>query len=381
MALQQSIGDNSGYAENLNKIGNIHLRQGRTEEALAAYSTVLETSRKVEHKLNEAEALNNIGAVHHERGEFDEALRHYEASLALKREVGDRRSIARSLNNVGLLREARGEFDEALAAYDESLALKRDLGDQAGIASSLSNMGILFEQMGEYGRALECCEESLAIKETIGESWSIPYCRNALGRVRLVLNSLREAEALFREALRETKEQGDRPEECRALANLARAMLMSWRLDEAQKALEEVGRLAEDLGLQELLVEILYMMGLTAIRRGAAAPAGEALGKLREVRSRNPFAQGVVFEKHLEALGLKAAGRRKEARAAFDEAVAKARDIGLRGLEWKILDDAGRREEAREALRALTERVPEGEIREGFLASPRATALLQAAST
>jgi tetratricopeptide (TPR) repeat protein len=239
-------------------------------------------------------------------------------------------------------------------------------------------MGSLFEQMGEYGRALSCCEESLAIKETIGETLSVPYCQNALGRVRLVLNDLSEAEALFREALRETREQGDRTEECRAQANLARALLMSGRLDEAREALEEVGRLARDLGLREMLVEILYMKGLTAVRGADSGMAAEALEGLKEIRLKTRFAQGAVYEKHLEALCLRAAGRQEEARAAFEEAISRAREIGLRGQEWKILHDASRPEEAREALLGLAEKVPEGQSRDRFLGSSRALEVLRA---
>jgi len=375
ITLQQSIDDLAGYADNLNKIGNIHLRQGRTEEALAVYDTALAIARQVRHRLFEAEALNNIGAVHHERGEFDEALARYEEALALKREIGDRRAIARSLNNLGLLREVRSEFTPAMAAHQESLALKRELGDQAGIASSLSNLGSLFEKMGEYGRALECCRESLELKQALGETWSIPYCQNALGRVLLALNLNDAAEELFSEALRKTREQGDRTEECRSITNLAESMILSDRREGAISVLKDAEGLARDLGLKEMLVEIHYLSGLARIETGDGEAAGTDLEALRGRRTGARIAQGEIFEKHLEALVLRARRDEASAGAAFDAAIGAARDVGLRGLEWRILDDAGRRSDAREVLLTLAEGVPGGDLREKFLGSRRARAL------
>ncbi len=367
MALQQSIGDTSGYTDNLNKIGNIHLRQGRTEEALAAYTTAMAEARRIEHRLFEAEALNNIGAVHHERGEHEEALKHYRRSLALKREIGDQRSIARSLNNIGLLHEARGEFSEALAALEESLALKRDLGDHSGIASSLSNLGSLFEKTGRYGRAIECCEESLAIKKTIDETSTIPYCENALGRVRLALRDVAGAEELFRRALEGTREQGDRSEACRALVNLSAAMLAAGRPEEARATLEEVRRPAEELGLQEIVCEAIYLEGLAALGSGAVEEAERSLRSLSGLGPGSLSPHVAIYERHLQALVLARAGGGPEAEAAFEEAVRISRDVGLRGLELRILEDAGRDEEARSLLLALAEEMPPGDARERFL--------------
>jgi tetratricopeptide (TPR) repeat protein/predicted Ser/Thr protein kinase len=373
IALQQSIGDSSGYTDNLNKIGNIHLRQGRTEEALAAYATAMTEARRIEHRLFEAESLNNIGAVHHERGEHEQALEHYRKSLTLKREIGDQRSIARSLNNIGLLHEARGEFSEALATHEESLALKRNLGDHSGIASSLSNLGSLFEKMGRYGRAIECCEESLAIKKTIDETSTIPYCENALGRVRLALRDVAGAEELFRRALEGTRGQGDRSEACRALVNLSAAMLAAGRPEEARATLEEVRHPAEELGLQEILCEALYLEGLAALGSGAVEEAERSLRDLSGLREGNPSPRVAIYERHLRALLLARGGSGPKAEAAFEEAVRCSRDVGLRGLELRILEDAGRDEEARGLLLALAEEVPPGEARERFLGLPGAS--------
>jgi len=378
ITLQQSIDDLPGYADNLNKIGNIHLRQGHTEEALAVYGTALGLARQVRHRLFEAEAVNNIGAVHHERGELDEALKNYEEALSLKREIGDRRATARSLNNLGLLREIRGEFTAAMAAHQESLALKRELGDQAGISSSLSNLGSLFEKMGEYGRALDCCEESLAIKRALGETWSIPYCQNALGRVRLALNDVDRAEELFSDALRQTREQGDRPEECRSIMNLAEALLVSGNREGAVSILKDAAGLARDLRLKESLVEIHYLSGLALLELGEIDEAAAQLLALKQTRAGTHFAQGEIFGRHLEALVLRSQEGAPAAREAFSSAIAAARDVGLRGLEWRILDDAGQQNDARESLLTLAEGIPAGETRLRFLGSSRARGVVGA---
>ncbi len=376
ITLQQAIGDQSGYADSLNKIGNIHLRQARTEEALTAYTSALAAAQAIEHRLNEAEALNNNAAVHHERGDLDEALRHYRASLELKREIGDRRSIARSLNNLGLLHEIRGEFGLALGAHEESLALKRELGDQSGLSSTQSNLGSLFERMGDYGRALQCCEESLALKEVLGETWSIPSCKNALGRVGLALNAVEEAERLFSDALALTREQGDRSEEARSLANMGEASLVAGRPGEAQRLLEEAEATSRILGLGETRVLSLYLLGLAALARGEAGAAAERLRELEGARAALASTQERLFELHLGGLVRKAAGEPEAARALLREAISLAEEIGLRGLEWRILQDAGLKREAREALLTLAEGIPSQEMRERFLSSPRAAQAL-----
>lgn len=376
IVLQQSIGDSAGYADSLNKVGNIHLKQGRPAEALAVYSTALQVARQAHQRLYEAEALNNVGAVHHEQGDFDQALNHYEESLALKREIGDKRAIARGLNNLGLVREARGEFASALEAYQESLSLKRALGDQAGISSSLNNLGSLYEKMGAYGPALECCEESLSVKRALGETATIPYCQNSLGRLRLAFGQTDLAEGLFLEALGATREQGDLLEECRSRVNLAELRLAVGDHEQAAVRLAEAEALARRIGSQEMLVECLYLAGLTALGRNDLEAARLALGRLEEVGSKTSFAPLEVLEKHLGGLILKAAGKQADALGALERAADRARGIGLSGRLWRILDDAGRLAEAREVLLRIADSLADDEARGRFLGFGRAAEIL-----
>jgi tetratricopeptide (TPR) repeat protein len=144
------LASDSGSAEvkpdlsvSLNKVGEVFLRQGRTDEALAAFDEALEVQRDLlasdpgsaEAKPGLSVSLNKVGEVCLRQGRTNEALATFEEALEVQRNLlgsdpGSavaKRDVSVSLEKVGDVLVRQGRTDEALAAFDEALAVQRDL--------------------------------------------------------------------------------------------------------------------------------------------------------------------------------------------------------------------------------------------------------------
>jgi Flp pilus assembly protein TadD len=159
------------------KSGNLLVRQGRLEEAQAAYE------RAVALQSDHAEARYNLGVVLRDQGRMAQAQTAFGSAIDL------RPDHAESHNNLGMTLAAQGRHHEAVPCFERSLALKPDH------ARALSNLGVALMELDQPGAAAECFRRAVALKPDFAKA------HNNLGVVLQQQGRFVEARSAFTAAL------------------------------------------------------------------------------------------------------------------------------------------------------------------------------------
>lgn len=175
-----------------------------------------------------ARALHSLGVLEQQQGDNDRAIVDLEAALGIWRADGDRLGIAKALNSLGTTRWALGDYDGARALLEESAAIATETGDDERRAAALSNLGLVAMSVGQPDLACERFSDALAIDERRQDGWAL-----------LV-------------------------DEC----NLATALALLGRLDEARRHLGNIANNVRELGDADLLVSTLEGLAIVANESG-----------------------------------------------------------------------------------------------------------------
>lgn len=280
--------------------GSIKGRQGKYEEAIASFRSVLSA------RPGNAEALNNIGVMYRKLGRPEDAVRmlqtassrapkradiHYNLGNAYK-QLGDadkaaaayRRAIeldpafAGAYNNLGTLYETRNAFDEAEKTFTRGLeadasnpVLKYNLGvtlasenrleeahdafrdalrSRPGWIEGLNNLGIVLNKLGRNGEAIETFDRILRLQP------KNPIAKNNLAAVYTALGKEELAEKYLHSALE------DDPAYVRAALNLGNLLHDSGSSEEAYRKVSSMVRLEPDNNeLRYLLARVCLALG------------------------------------------------------------------------------------------------------------------------
>lgn len=341
LATLAALGTAPLRAQGLDEARQLH-REGRLQEALAAYRAVIDSGAEPEEV---ATAANNACVLLHGIGRYDEALPLCRRALDIRRGLDDPRSLGRTLNNLGLVLQQRGAAAEAEAAFDEALTINRRRGDVEGEAANLTNLGMLTVSQGRYEESLTFQRQAVGLADQSPEApWSAPYRATNLINRGVVLEKL----GAYLEALqlysRLVEEGGLAPDRQAAVwANMA---TLYRNLGDAARALEMLDRAAavyEEQGNQAALSNVFLNRGLTLwlnYRDPAAAEGAfrEALARARASGDRLEEVQD------LYSLGsmLLELGRIDEAEELLAECLSLAEEAGSAEGRWSALEGLGR---------------------------------------
>jgi predicted ATPase/class 3 adenylate cyclase len=294
--------------EVLNQLGPCSLGVALGNQVLAM-ETAGGTSR-AKALLAWSKALRRVGRI-------DDARPAAVQSLALARDSHDRSLQCRALSELGNLDRETGRVDEARAQLSEALAIARELGNGAIEGRLLGFLGILEAELGRFDEARALLEWSISLLQAVGDRLMEGVNTANLGEVLHEQGKRDDALDWIERALCIHREVGSRREE--AIATLNRGMLFMElrRWDDARAAVDLALAIARDVGDRRI--------------------EGHALGGLAEL---------------LQESG----GRTAEALECATQSLAIHREIGSRsegrilGLQARLLDALGRRDEARNAL-------------------------------
>ena len=229
-------------ADALFRSGQTHHRDGRLDEAEAAYRRVLDLSP------GHAEAFHMLGVLASGRGDRDDALTLFERAAALK--PGD----GRILNNLGTAYRAAGRTAEAETCYRKALECSPDsLRPRINLANTLAARGDLDRALQEYRTALAQAPDDAGLRNNyaaalrsagdfagaeavyralVADQPDSATAHNNLGVVCMDLGRPEDAAASYRRAL------DLEPENLEARNNLGNALKELGRYDEALAAFD-----------------------------------------------------------------------------------------------------------------------------------------------
>ena len=242
--------------------GTIHGDLGDLDWAISDCLESLDICQEMEESLLQAKAHNGLGANYYYKGDWERAVAHYRQSLEIRERIGDVNGMATVSNNLGELYLNQGRFDKAVECFRRCLETWERTGFPLGVALSYRNLGQVCIRREEWSAALDHLETSLQMLEEIGSrDWLMAEvyrhlaevhlglsqpgtawrhgersldiavaqeirlvegnARRVLGQVYHCQGQWNDAEALLRESLKLSEEQGLRYEAGQALWELA----------------------------------------------------------------------------------------------------------------------------------------------------------------
>ncbi|MGQ0548626.1 MAG: AAA family ATPase [Armatimonadota bacterium] len=400
-----------------NRVGLIHHRELRLDQAEAHFRRAAALAREAENRLTLGLSLVDLANVAWDRGRLGPDDTTLVEGIGFLRETGDKSSLARGLNLMCMAKYAAGYRQAAIVAAQEGLAAAREAGDKSRQATSLSYLSVINSFWGNYEDAIRDGEAAIALAKEIDDKRRLAFtlsfvahARGSLGEWGEALGQLESSLPLVAEYAKVHLpfpslylaeiyyEIGDVERARTMLAPVAKieAVNPSWQMVKLavdmiltlhdhdtgalERALEEIGRLPWEVFVPDD-GEMVLPMGEVLLETGRIEELRQFLRDRRPVVERwgapPHLAALEIFEGHLALRD----GNSEQALVHIDKAVQLGRSVGdvftiRRALELR-LHITGSRED-HEPLRALLSRLAASlpdDLRATFLASPRAAVL------
>lgn len=283
VAIRRRIGDQRGVASTLTNLAYLEMRRGNDDGALRSLQEGLEIHRALGNPQGMAEIHNILGTLEEERGRYAKALEMYRRALQLRTGLGDKRALAESLNNVGFSYYLLGQYDHAGVYWEQALTRYRENENPEGVVIGLQSLGLLAIARGNWRGALEAFLEALEISRQLPSEFGQAVSLGNLGRIAQVQGRYRASLDSYDQALSILQPLGDPRGLSEVALQRSSALLELGRVDEADRALDEVEGWQHETGNAAQQAELARLQGLVALARGDQGPASRRLERAREL--------------------------------------------------------------------------------------------------
>jgi DNA-binding CsgD family transcriptional regulator len=190
LELAQTLADSAALAHNLNRLGNWHLNQGQSPEAIRYHREALRIFESLSDQDGIAATHDLLGITYYASNDVHNGMAHYEQALQRFRAVNDRGSLASSLviyasrgseyigNTAAPLRVPSAE---RLQTAQLALDLGRETDAPPAISMNTVWLGLNQAAAGNYGLALQNFQAGSAIAESIGHQHFLTVDHMLLG--------------------------------------------------------------------------------------------------------------------------------------------------------------------------------------------------------
>jgi putative nucleotidyltransferase with HDIG domain len=250
-------------------------RDGRSAEAMAAFTSAIAEAERVNDAASLAEALRRISILHHRRGQAFEAIRACERSVEVAREAGLSLLAAEALNSLGAHYVARGAPQQAISALEQALELGS--GDDELRARVELNLGILASIRGELDTALNHYVLALAAYQRAGNEHGCALTAHNLGKLSAGRGALEDAERHFLEAVRGAEGAKDLSLQALCLVSLADIDVARQRFEESRQRAETALAAYDRLGSKRGKADAYRVIGMFYRETGRHALAESRL--------------------------------------------------------------------------------------------------------
>ena len=261
-------------------LGRVAWRQGRYDDALAAYTRARALAVEADATEVRARVENGIGAVHYARGEYAQARAAYGVALELTHEASLRAKIAL---NLGVIANIEGDLEEARDQYQRSRALFKEARDLAGEALTLHNIGMLHADLEEWDEADEAYQRCLELCEPQGNRQMIANVLLNRSELSCARERYGDAVASCDLALSIYSAIGDEVGRGEAMRWKGHALRYMGQLDAAERALNEAARVSHRTQVKLLEAETMRDLGAVRRARGDAFGATKNLERALEL--------------------------------------------------------------------------------------------------
>ncbi|HYI09596.1 MAG TPA: sigma 54-interacting transcriptional regulator [Thermoanaerobaculia bacterium] len=224
---------NVDVARVMKKIGKVLARRGEQETAMTYYQGALAIYERLGQTVDVAEMLNRIAWMYRMRDDFTTARETAERARVMLETMEPTVVYGYVKNILGLIEFAGGNWQRSRELLTESLAIGEKLGSEQLCKVASMNLGNTVWKLGEWETALQYFRKNLERSEGEGDLWDLVTAYNNVGVVEYGRGNFHAAAELFEKSVRIDEKIGAFEHEALARENLADALEMLGKWNEA----------------------------------------------------------------------------------------------------------------------------------------------------
>ncbi len=351
------------------KLGDVSLRLGRVDEAIAVWLECLDWHRGEEDLPRVADLHRKVGAGLSHKGERKPAIEHYQKGINLLKDGPPRLELVRLYEEAAWLYLHTGDNMLAIYASEKALRLAERLGETRAASRAHGIFGRVFGRIGDTEKARQNLERAVELARALradtprADQGETIVALSALGRHLEVSEAdVAGARAAYGEALELAERMGVLPAQVELHASLAQLAVYSADWEQVERSTEASADLAEREGLVGKLSVPYALRGLLHWRRGEIGEATVLFHRAHELAEQVGWSE-IAFQALFGlATALRDSGDLTGAVAALDRSLDVCERAGLIAQSIQataaravILTLAQRPEAAAEAAREASE--------------------------
>jgi tetratricopeptide (TPR) repeat protein len=237
-------------ARGLNVLGLIRFWHRGGEAAEGLYREALELAMELGDDELVGLACQNLGVVASVRGDFQEARRRYLEGIGSFVRSGSTANAMLAYNNLGMASVDLGEWMDAEVYFSRGIEIAERLGHVPSTGLLYSNLAEPLIHVGEFQRAQQALDRAEQAASAIGDHTTLAGVARSRGMIARMHGDLGAADAFLGRAMEITA--GPQPDLDRAgvLRELGELRAAQGRRAEALESLREAERLFRALGAQ-----------------------------------------------------------------------------------------------------------------------------------
>lgn len=305
-----------------------HEREGRWDDAYLGYEQVVQLCARAGLIRPLVGTLLAQARVLHLSGRAEAALELAELALQISRRCELGRESARATNMVGFIRHGQQAWSDANRSYVEALELARTVADDELIAAICQNLGVVATATGKLREARALFLEAICASVRFGIAVSAASAYNNLGMVCSDLGEWMESEVYFQRGIELAERLDDRSLLARMTTGCAEPLIHTGEFERAESTLVRAEALGVQLDDPVVLADVHRFRGTMARLRGdfeAATLHLERAARIAELASLDLELAEVMEE---TARLRRAEGRMGAARVLLHEALRNYRRLG-----------------------------------------------------
>ena len=311
------------------KLGDVSLRLGRVDEAIAVWQECLDWHRGQEDLERVADLHRKMGAALSHKGERRAAIEHYQRGINLLKDGPPRIELVRLYEEAAWLYLHTGDNMLAIYASEKALRLAERLGETRAASRAHGIFGRVFGRIGDTAKARENLERAVELARGSDDGESIlALC--ALGRhLEISEADVDGAREAYHEALALAERVGMLPAQVELHAWLAQLSAYCADWDDVERSTEASAELAEREGLVGKLCLPYSLRGLLRWREGRLEEATVLFHQAHELAEQVGWSE-ISFQALFGlALALRDSGDYASATDTLDRAIDVCERAGL----------------------------------------------------
>ncbi len=265
------------------KKGDVALRLGRVDEAVAVWEECLDYHRREEDLARVGDLHRKIGAALWHKGEREASIDHYQKGIDLLKDGPPCLELVRLYEEAASLYMHTGDNMLAIYASEKALRLAERLDEARAASRAHGIFGRVFGRIGDSVKARENLERSVELARDSDHSEAVRALLTLGYHLEVSEADYDGAGDAYSEALELASQVGDLPSQVELHAALAQLAVYRAEWDEVERSTEASASLAEREGLLGKLCFPYVMRGILRWREGDWAAAEEFCRRAHQV--------------------------------------------------------------------------------------------------